>query len=81
MYHTQSKIMRPKREQNNITHNKQKKSIKSNAELTWMLKLPIKDIKSVFHIFTHLKWDMKDIKKNPNQISREEKYTGWDRIE
>lgn len=64
----QSKTIRLERKQKNTTPTREKSwPIESEVELTQMLELQIKDIKTVvltvFHTFIHLKWDMEDTKK------------------
>lgn len=65
--------------QENMTHNEEKnQSTETNPDLTEMLKLGDKNIKTVviivFLIHKKLSTDMEDIKRDPNQTSTDESY-------
>lgn len=67
-----------------------KKLIRSHPEMTQIIEITDRDIKTplrmLFHIFKKLKkrqknWnrDIEDITKGPNQTSRDENYDVWDK--
>lgn len=67
-----------------------KKLIKSHPEMTQMIEITDRDVKTairtLFHIFKKLKkrlknWnrDIEDIMKGPNQTCRDENYDVWDK--
>lgn len=65
--------------QENMTHNEEEnQSTETNPDLTEMLKLGDKNIKTVviivFLIHKKLSTDMEDIKRDPNQTSTDESY-------
>lgn len=67
----QLQIMRPERNQENVTYNQEKnRSFESDADLTELIRLPVKGIQR-YYIHT-LKMRPGRYKKDPNPTSRDE---------
>lgn len=70
----QTKIIGHAKKQENINHNQQKdQSIETDPELTEILELAEKGIKTVTIFYKFKSRDMRD-KKDPNLTSREKRY-------